>query len=429
MAASLQTGSPPRAWGQRGRREEDARDIRFTPTRVGTTSSGKPRTPGEPVHPHARGDNWAIPSTVANESGSPPRAWGQRRTQHLCRGPSWFTPTRVGTTLSPLALLAASTVHPHARGDNQVYQSQRVGVLGSPPRAWGQHTPAATPAALPGSPPRAWGQDTMPHDAKGQLRFTPTRVGTTSSVVNILPRLTVHPHARGDNWAIPSTVANESGSPPRAWGQRGSRLAYYRLYRFTPTRVGTTFPPVAPASCRPVHPHARGDNSSDSCFMVHAAGSPPRAWGQQINERQTGTAGRFTPTRVGTTISVSTLSARTSVHPHARGDNALICTESYISAGSPPRAWGQLPKPATIKRLARFTPTRVGTTPASPARGVQQSVHPHARGDNLPEGRPRRSAVGSPPRAWGQHCLRLRPPARRRFTPTRVGTTQAGLHD
>ncbi len=220
MAASLQTGSPPRAWGQRGRREEDARDIRFTPTRVGTTSSGKPRTPGEPVHPHARGDNWAIPSTVANESGSPPRAWGQRRTQHLCRGPSWFTPTRVGTTLSPLALLAASTVHPHARGDNQVYQSQRVGVLGSPPRAWGQH-----PHPPPRPPPP---------------RFTPTRVGTRHHATRRKRPTAVHPHARGDNLFCREYTASPNGSPPRAWGQLGNPQHGRQRKRFTPTRVGTT---------------------------------------------------------------------------------------------------------------------------------------------------------------------------------------------
>ena len=153
-------------------------------------------------------------------------------------------------------------------------------------------------------------------------------------------------------------------------------------------------------------------------------GSPPRAWGQRS--------------------SVSTLSARTSVHPHARGDNVSSALshiylpvhphargDNYPSPrrlsvwrGSPPRAWGQRPPHPREACSSRFTPTRVGTT--------------------CPEGRPRRSAVGSPPRAWGQHCLRLRPtrsspvhPHARgdnssrttrlvlyaRFTPTRVGTT------
>src|SRR5438552_691785 len=52
-----------------------------------------------------------------------------------------------------------------------------------------------------------------------------------------------------------------------------------------------------------------------------------------------------------------------------------------------------------------------------------QTVHPHARGDNLCLGVTGRSKSGSPPRAWGQRPQPDSTPPRRRLTPTRVGTT------
>src|SRR5437868_2438258 len=79
-----------------------------------------------PVHPHARGDNMGAPSEQAAIIGSPPRAWGQRQTPHAPFPIRRFTPTRVGTTLAEWREVTAHAVHPHARGDNWAVRGPAV---------------------------------------------------------------------------------------------------------------------------------------------------------------------------------------------------------------------------------------------------------------------------------------------------------------
>src|ERR1035437_5630389 len=120
-----------------------------------------------------------------------------------------------------------------------------------------------------------------------------------------------------------------------------------------------------------------------------------------------------------------------SVHPHARGDNLGGSAPTIISAGSPPRAWGQLHQRGASGRQERFTPTRVGTTCAAAAAAAFCAVHPHARGDNCFSHSSANTRSGSPPRAWGQLGGRPRPFADTRFTPTRGGRSEehtAELH-
>ena len=53
-----------------------------------------------------------------------------------------------------------------------------------------------------------------------------------------------------------------------------------------------------------VHPHVRGDNLADN--------------------RNTGHAGRFTPTCVGTMDTLEMAKLDGTVHPHVRGDNLIV---------------------------------------------------------------------------------------------------------
>ena len=198
----------------------------------------------------------------------------------------------------------------------------------------------------------------------------------------------VHPHARGDDAA-------------------GTRRDARRT-RFTPTRVGTTTatmhgsrravgsPPRAwglrprcrqPASLTTVHPHARGDDAVEvaGCrCTMH--GSPPRAWGIRSAQRTASTRQRFTPTRVGNDAGTSAVHvARERFTPTRVGTTSTQCRRSTPAA--------------------RFTPTRVGNTASRVEPGEHcRSVHPHARGDD----------------AGARSLDSVRP----RFTPTRVGTTR-----
>jgi len=95
------------------------------------------------------------------------------------------------------------------------------------------------------------------------------------------------------------------------------------------------------------------------------------------------------------------------VHPHGRGDNAARLTARLGASGSPPRAWGQCGAVNGALGRVRFTPTGVGTIAQRVKSWTQSSVHPHGRGDNTPVGARAAIRAGSPPRAWGQLCIRL----------------------
>ena len=213
-------GSPPRAWGQHRRMGLRCDHGRFTPTCVGTTCAWGWLILRQPVHPHVRGDNNCGSRMMRGIPGSPPRAWGQRRLHQLAGDGGRFTPTCVGTTSQTARIQASDAVHPHVRGDNLFFVGIKLALSGSPPRAWGQHaaeeqelcrarfTPTCVGTTGPvnqgwprrpvhphvrgdkdvyftmeqfgnGSPPRAWGQPVRRVGAQDQRRFTPTCVGTT----------------------------------------------------------------------------------------------------------------------------------------------------------------------------------------------------------------------------------------------------------
>ena len=113
------------------------------------------------------------------------------------------------------------------------------------------------------------------------------------------------------------------------------------------------------------------------------------------------------------------------VHPHGRGDNVPLRTVTTSGHGSPPRAWGQWPILVLCRRVARFTPTGVGTMSDAHSRESSDTVHPHGRGDNLTGRYNRGRTYGSPPRAWGQSQPLNVVGCNARFTPTGVGTIVA----
>ena len=397
-------GSPPRVWGQPQRRNVRHHHLRFTPTRVGTTTYHAPGHDAPAVHPHACGDNGHREELAPWLDGSPPRVWGQPLNLAPHIGRDRFTPTRVGTTDAFVGIPPRAAVHPHACGDNSVVPQPMQASYGSPPRVWGQRP--ATPCR---SPPR---------------RFTPTRVGTTPSGGLGTGHRAVHPHACGDNPACLHFGVTMGGSPPRVWGQLQDVPLEGALRRFTPTRVGTTSMVVRSLMPPPVHPHACGDNHRSSSCYHPSSGSPPRVWGQLRFVRPGAGEDRFTPTRVGTTGRDGLHSRARAVHPHACGDNLRRASSAARSRGSPPRVWGQPPLAPPGSSPVRFTPTRVGTTARRPRSGAAVAVHPHACGDNDIAERVWPMVVGSPPRVWGQPTGRAAPCAAQWFTPTRVGTTR-----
>ena len=155
-----------------------------------------------------------------------------------------------------------------------------------------------------------------------------------------------------------------------------------------------------------------------------AAGSPPRVWGRLLLTTCNGVSMRFTPTRVGTTRILRIEFAPNPVHPHACGDDLSTRMTCPCETGSPPRVWGRHAEYITLIERRRFTPTRVGTTPHPVRTRTARPVHPHACGDDTPSTSRSLRGGGSPPRVWGRHPIRSAPERPGRFTPTRVGTTR-----
>ena len=312
----------------------------------------------------------------------------------------------MGTTTRQITIGRWPPVHPHVRGDDTAHALGDGRTLGSPPRAWGRLVHAQSPL--------------------GDVRFTPTCVGTTLPSRSIFHALPVHPHVRGDDPFLVVRGLACCGSPPRAWGRRIPAGDSPPPIRFTPTCVGTTRTGGRIFRGKTVHPHVRGDDKKTTRSRGLCDGSPPRAWGRRRAGPGPGAWRRFTPTCVGTTRSDHRGALAIPVHPHVRGDDLTIRSASSSDLGSPPRAWGRRERLGAFALVTRFTPTCVGTTSCCLAQSQGATVHPHVRGDDPGPKETIGPVCGSPPRAWGR--LRIRPtrPTTFRFTPTCVGTTFSG---
>ncbi len=227
---------------------------------------------------------------------------------------------------------------------------------------------------------------------------------------------------RGDGAILHLCDPHRPGSPPRAWGRRLWISSARSAGRFTPTCVGTAARRRMSRWRVAVHPHVRGDGDHDIHSNQLNIGSPPRAWGRPNTETFAASTPRFTPTCVGTARLVMTGSSITAVHPHVRGDGWRDASCGVALCGSPPRAWGRLLSDLPAEGAHRFTPTCVGTASARLRTACCVSVHPHVRGDGISVPAGRSPSVGSPPRAWGRPLGRASTTYTSRFTPTCVGT-------
>jgi len=197
-------------------------------------------------------------------------------------------------------MAAATTVHPHGRGENEVARVDLKSCFGSPPRAWGKFKLAL---ALHLS-----------------TRFTPTGVGKTllcSCTSHVDP---VHPHGRGENLSILITTKI--------------------IPRFTPTGVGKIPILTFPRRYTPVHPHGRGENCA--------------------RPRESSSTGRFTPTGVGKIQKRTKWLGNHRFTPTGVGKIPAAIRWRSLASGSPPRAWGKYHNDVAQFLCERFTPTGVG---------------------------------------------------------------------
>ena len=213
------------------------------------------------------------------------------------------------------------------------------------------------------------------------------------------------------------------GSSPRSWGTRLCVPAARRPPRFIPTLVGNTERICRGLMRIAVHPHARGEHAVLAANNIYLIGSSPRSWGTRYEHLERGLKKRFIPTLVGNTGISARICARPSVHPHARGEHSAAAARTERDSGSSPRSWGT-PRPHPSKRkLSRFIPTLVGNTDSSVAKAAPYPVHPHARGEHIWSVKSWCTDCGSSPRSWGTPVVAVGNLLVRRFIPTLVGNT------
>ena len=259
-------------------------------------------------------------------SGSSPRVWGTERGPRAKRAPCRFIPTRVGNSIRGRPVHARSPVHPHACGEQQAAVVRPARGLGSSPRVWGTV---------------AVGVEVEPVE-----RFIPTRVGNSALSGSEARRIPVHPHACGEQ---------ATGRPRRAVHRR-----------FIPTRVGNRSAVRRARRPPAVHPHACGEQRIGRARRSYRTGSSPRVWGTEPRLPRAPGYGRFIPTRVGNSSTGRRGRARTSVHPHACGEQQLMKQAAFAQFGSSPRVWGTVDLRQLGEKPFRFIPTRVGNrTPQS----------------------------------------------------------------
>ncbi|CAK7035449.1 MAG: hypothetical protein DESF_01487 [Desulfovibrio sp.] len=199
-AATLRAGSSPRLWGTLNYGQSPSVGVRFIPTPVGNTGSGRPRHGAMTVHPHACGEHVDSADIAKEPCGSSPRLWGTRGHHGLAVHSARFIPTPVGNTASFPVRPNPSAVHPHACGEHPTGGAMLSDRSGSSPRLWGTQRHAWVAAA--------------------NGRFIPTPVGNTIWTDVRQRRPPVHPHACGEH-ACSLRVA-------------------HRQLRFIPTPVGNT---------------------------------------------------------------------------------------------------------------------------------------------------------------------------------------------
>ncbi len=361
-ADAHQPGPSPRAWGELKCWLGVDPVCRTIPTRVGRTSAGAVFARLRPDHPHARGENSVDDMRLLKNAGPSPRAWGEHRATSRGHPRVRTIPTRVGRTNSPVAGTVNAPDHPHARGENCVFRYHDC--------------------CCSGPSPRAWGELQKPGPAVILARTIPTRVGRTTraSLTNSGP--TDHPHARGENVGPFANLFPQHGPSPRAWGERSDTDEDNRTLRTIPTRVGRTPGGVSRERAKTDHPHARGENSAACPSNEVVTGPSPRAWGELGVKCVALAASRTIPTRVGRTSAPYPDRKKISDHPHARGENASDSRVHDLKRGPSPRAWGERKQGRPRMPARRTIPTRVGRTlPICLALSASPD-HPHARGEN-----------------------------------------------
>ena len=125
------------------------------------------------------------------------------------------------------------------------------------------------------------------------------------------------------------------------WGQVNALTHFLCFNGIIPTRVGTRVCRSGMTAQEQDHPHACGDKKRKEIGKWRYSGSSPRVWGQVSGCIMSGAAVRIIPTRVGTSSPRTVPHFFLTDHPHACGDKWMDEDDVFGDTGSSPRVWGQ----------------------------------------------------------------------------------------
>ena len=180
-----------------------------------------------------------------------------------------------------------------------------------------------------GSSPRTRGTASRVPFPRVLHRFIPAHAGNSHSLS--WPRFSrpVHPRARGEQagWAVAGGC--QAGSSPRTRGTAAVHCLNEVVERFIPAHAGNrSTRPRAPA-CWPVHPRARGEQPDPRPPDHGDRGSSPRTRGTESSFATSTGIFRFIPAHAGNRSRVPFPLVPHPVHPRARGEqtssNLLNC--------------------------------------------------------------------------------------------------------
>lgn len=119
------------------------------------------------------------------------------------------------------------------------------------------------PVGIPpqGSPPLARGKAGFICAVELSFRFTPACVGKSSALQRRTRSTSVHPRLRGEKFVRYNIGSSLLGSPPPARGKEVLPILFRFLIRFTPTYVGKSRSLKNLLSEQKVHPRLRGEKS------------------------------------------------------------------------------------------------------------------------------------------------------------------------
>ena len=211
-------GSSPRTRGTEGARPDRCSSHRFIPAHAGNRPVSPAGGNGRGVHPRARGEQCCRVSLSIAVSGSSPRTRGTGLMAGHELAVTRFIPAHAGNRPTARRTLAATAVHPRARGEQKEQEAMFQPGCGSSPRTRG--TVGLQPLA------------SIEH------RFIPAHAGNRLCTKPTASTSPVHPRARGEQDGCGCGHDAISGSSPRTRGTDEHQGGDQEGGRFIPAHAG-----------------------------------------------------------------------------------------------------------------------------------------------------------------------------------------------